>query len=300
MLGLSGGPDSVFLFQFLLELKKAGYITSIIAAHLDHEWRESSSNDMMFCKKLAEKHGIPFESAKLSDLQAPLKWNGSKEEIARKARRFFLESIMKKYKANAITVGHHAQDQQETFFIRLLRGARLTGLCAMKPKSGQYIRPLLSTNKADIIEYLKANKSAYLDDPTNQSSAHLRNRIRNQVLPALKAADDRFDSTFNQTLKKLQETEQYLDDEAERLLTAMSSIEDGSLHISIPLLLAQPSSLQDRILIKWLCHEKVPFSPSDALIKEIFRFLRSPQGGSHTVHPNWMIKKTGKIGFIST
>ncbi len=298
VVGLSGGPDSIFLLQFLLELKKAGKIKTVIAAHLDHEWRDDSIQDVLFCRQLAKKYKVPFEAAKLSELQLSLKWNGSKEEIARKARRFFLESVMKKNNSDAIALGHHAQDQQETFFIRLLRGTSLSGLTAMKPKSGKYIRPLLHINKANIITYLNLQKIRFLDDSTNQSSAYLRNRIRNQVLPALKFADNRFDITFNQTLKKLQETEQWLDELAQKTLETIGSIEHGSIHIQIPLLLSQPAPMRERILIKWLCLENIPFTPSNALIEEITRFLRSPHGGAHEIHPKWTIKKSRQIAYL--
>ena len=298
MLGLSGGPDSVFLFHFFLEMKRSGNIKAFIAAHLDHEWRDSSALDTQFCKALAEQHGVPFETRKLSQLESALKWNGSKEEIARKARRLFLAAVKGKYNAHAIALAHHAQDQQETFFIRLLRGASLTGLTAMKPKAGAFIRPLLSTNKDSILSYLDENHIAYCVDPTNSSDAHLRNRIRSYVLPALKSADSRFEQTFAHTLQKLRETEQYLDEHASQLLAAMSSHDNGKCIVSIPTFLALPKAMQERILIKWLCHEKVPFTPSHTLMQEILRFLSSDHGGSHSVHPQWKLIKKGKSAYI--
>ena len=76
------------------------------------------------------------------------------EELGRIMRRQFLTNVAKAHNASLIALGHHAQDQQETFFIRLIRGASLAGLTAMRPKQGIYIRPLLQTNKNDIIAIL--------------------------------------------------------------------------------------------------------------------------------------------------
>ncbi len=69
------------------------------------------------------------------------------EELGRTMRRQFLTKVAKEHSADYIALGHHAQDQQETFFIRLMRGASLPGLTAMRPRQGMYIRPLLQTNK---------------------------------------------------------------------------------------------------------------------------------------------------------
>ena len=93
IVGLSGGPDSLFLLYFLTGLRKEKSL-ELIAAHLDHEWRDNSGQDVLFCKQVCEQLSITFVSAKLSELnsftQKPLftaKQNGSKEEYARKARR---------------------------------------------------------------------------------------------------------------------------------------------------------------------------------------------------------------------
>ncbi len=298
VLGLSGGPDSVFLLHLLLHLKKTGRIKEIIAAHLDHEWRPDSAKDTQFCKNIAQQYGIPFETKKLSELPIDLKWEGSKENIARKARRFFLESIKQQYNADAIALGHHLQDQQETFFIRLLRGASLTGLCSMWPKYGAYIRPLLQTNKADILHYLTTHGIAYLEDPSNQSEMFLRNRIRATVIPALKAADSRFDTTFMHTLGRLQETEQYLDQHAHQLFAAMSRKDDEKLEVSIDELLKQPPIMQSRLIILWLRQEGVQFPVTQTFIDEITRFFRSPHGGTHTLHETWRMKKKHNVARI--
>ena len=95
ILGLSGGPDSVFLLYFLTNLHKQKKIT-LIAAHLDHEWRKDSQKDVRFCKQITEKLGIKFVSEKLSSLDISLKWDGSKEELGRNARRYFWNRYCKK------------------------------------------------------------------------------------------------------------------------------------------------------------------------------------------------------------
>ena len=209
VLGLSGGPDSVFLLHLLSELKKDGLVKEIVAAHLDHEWRPESAKDEQFCSKMAKEHDVPCVSNKIPDLGLDLKFSGSKEDLGRRARRYFFKQVKKEYNADLIALAHHAQDQQETFFIRLIRGTSLSGLTAIKPKHGDYIRPLLEINKQDLVNYLDEHNIPYLTDPSNISQEFLRNRIRKHVIPALKNCDARFDQNFQTTIHRLQKTEQF-------------------------------------------------------------------------------------------
>src|SRR5438132_9177816 len=135
VIGLSGGPDSVFLLYFLASLQQK-YNLSLIAAHLNHEWRKEADQEQQDCATLAQNLNIPFVTAKRSELSVPFKQNGSQEEYGRKMRRHFFEKVLHEHNADAIALAHHLQDQEETFFIRLIRGSSLTGLTAMKPKHG--------------------------------------------------------------------------------------------------------------------------------------------------------------------
>ena len=137
IIGLSGGPDSVYLLHQLVFLQKEKNLT-LIAAHLDHEWRKDSSKDTNFCQQLCTPMPVTFICKKASELGLSLDYKGSQEEIGRKLRRYFFEQLAQKYKATAIVLGHHADDQIETFFIRLIRGSTIYGLSSMKEKEGLY------------------------------------------------------------------------------------------------------------------------------------------------------------------
>ena len=86
IIGLSGGPDSVFLLYYLLS-KKEAYNLTLVAAHLNHEWRESAQQDADFCADLCKRLAVPFVCKKISDLDVTIKSSGSKEQDARRARR---------------------------------------------------------------------------------------------------------------------------------------------------------------------------------------------------------------------
>lgn len=297
IVGLSGGPDSVFLLHLLIALQKKRNL-KIIAAHLDHEWRIESCKDEQFCKTLADSLQSQYVSQKISKLDFAAKFDGSKEAYARNARRYFLQSIQKQYNAEAIALAHHAQDQQETFFIRLLRGASLSGLVGMQPKNNQYIRPLLTTNKADIVDYLNSNNIAYLTDPTNASDSFLRNRIRNSVIPALTKVDSRFNSNFARTRDQLQQTEDFLQKHTAQVFESIAQQKEAVWHVSFKQLLAQHPALQYRLLVHWFCQVNVQFTPSQSFFDEVLRFLQSNKSNEHRLHTNWKLKKYKQIVYV--
>jgi len=295
VVGLSGGPDSVFLLHTLVELQKK-YNLTLIAAHLNHEWRPEADQEQQDCQQLAHALNIPFVTIKRSELPSIFKQNSSSEESGRKMRRYFLEKVLHEHSAHHIALAHHAQDQEETFFIRLIRGASLTGLTAIKPKHGFYIRPLLETPKATILEWLHSHHIAYAHDKTNESVDYLRNCIRLTVLPALRACDKRFENNFIATLNRLKITENFLEHLAQETLTHISSTQNNQQTINIAHFFTTHEALHHRLLLAWLINEKVPFPPTQAFLNEIIRFMQNPQGGVHKIHTTWsLIKKQNQL-----
>ena len=296
VIGLSGGPDSVFLLHTLKSLQEK-YNLTLIAAHLNHEWRPEADSEQELCHTLAQRLNIPFVSAKLSSLSTTKKYNGSKEEYARSMRRHFLQEVARKHKANSIALGHHAQDQQETFFIRLIRGTSLAGLTGMHARHGLYIRPLLETNKSDILEWLKSNGIAYAIDSSNESSHYLRNRIRKSII-GLEQCDERWNDNFISTISRLKEDDALLNSIADStlngLLTKKNDADDDVFDVKQ--FFATHASLHYRIIILWLIRNNVQFSVTQAFLDEIIRFLSHEHGGIHALHKEWrLIKKKGLV-----
>jgi tRNA(Ile)-lysidine synthase len=290
VLGLSGGPDSVFLLHFLAPMHHAGIIT-LVAAHLDHQWRTESGDDAEWCVREAQKLNIACTIGHLADFSSAITWNGSKEEVGRKARRLFLERTAEHYNADRIALAHHAQDQQETFFMRLIRGTTVHGLTGMQPHSGLYIRPLLEISKTDILAYLNTHSIAYLVDSSNDSNDYLRNRIRHNVLPALHAADNRFEQNFRKMATRLQATQDYLQEQTKQALATITATDNGLCAINTTQLLTLHPVMQQEVIITWLIAHQVPFSPSESFLREILRFAKNGTG-IHAVGSTWsLIKK---------
>ncbi len=292
VVGLSGGPDSVCLLQVLKQLQPKLNLT-LIAAHLDHEWRNDSSQDALFCKQYAESLGIEFIQSKVSQIDNQKKYNGSHEEQGRLLRRIFFKSVADQYKADSIALGHHQDDQQETFLLRLIRGASIAGLAGMKPQDKEYIRPLLGLYKKDIHEYLERNNLTYVHDSTNESDTFLRNALRLKVLPALKTCDSRFNKNFEKTHAHIQETDAFIARLVQKIFQDLARTEDGEIWIDIEKLLAADTFLHHSLLLTWLCAAQVSFTPSTGFFEEIIRFLKN-SGSQHQPEKNWKIVK--KVG----
>lgn len=341
IIGLSGGPDSVYLLHLLVGMKESLGL-SLIAAHLDHEWRTSSQDDVAFCEKLCAQLNVPFVTKKGSllrhptslklrrdlrgyeELQAnalaePFEANGSQEQLGRNMRRFFLEQVRQEYNAHAIALAHHQDDQLETFFINLIRGTTITGLCGMTPSSpsnfshalfdsglcriplrfeeGFFIRPLLAVTKQEILAYLSEHHIPYQTDPTNESDAYLRNRIRANVVPALTACDDRAKTNLVRAIGNIQDTEQFLKKITEQALHEVTHAEiagsaDSGSSLDLVPFFELDLYLQKRVLHSWLsANTNGTCRPSEAFLHEVLRFLSSPRGGSHQISPEWTLVK---------
>ncbi len=179
ILALSGGIDSMVLADLLLKTK-----VEFVAAHCNFHLRgEESDGDEKFVRDYAERNGIQC-FVKHFDTEKYASGNGiSIEMAARDLRYAWFEELRQHLGYDIIAVAHHADDQAETFFINLLRGAGLNGLKGMKPQNGVIIRPLLWASREQIRKYAVGNQILWREDHTNAESVYLRNKIRNQLLP---------------------------------------------------------------------------------------------------------------------
>lgn len=300
VLGFSGGPDSIFLLHILNELKNDNLI-ELVSTHLDHQWRAESALDVEFCQQTCNKLGVNFIAAKASDIDLSFKFNGSKEELGRQLRRKLFETVLQAEQAHFIALAHHAQDQQETFFMRLIRGTTLSGLRCMEMIDGKYLRPLLDTSKSEVLDFLDKNKIVYLIDSTNTSDDYLRNRIRKYVLPALKQCDDRFEFKFKSTLDQIKHEDDFLKNLAR---TKFEQIFEYDIPQNIWLgKLDQfknlDNVLQRRIILHWFIKEKLKFNLSSRYLNEVLKFVNSQNGGIHQLSESWQLCKKGNFLFLS-
>jgi tRNA(Ile)-lysidine synthase len=186
LVAVSGGPDSVALLYALLETKDE-FNLDLCVAHLNHKLRgKESDEDEKFVKNLAQKLDLKFFSKSIDVKKEAKKMKLSLEEVARLARYQYLENLADKIKADKIAIGHQADDQAETFLMRLLRGAGGLGLSGIPPKRGKIIRPLIEIKREEIEKSLKEKGQSYRIDSSNLLPNYFRNKIRLSLLPQIK------------------------------------------------------------------------------------------------------------------
>ena len=181
ILALSGGIDSMVLADMLLQAK-----ASFVVAHCNFHLRgEESDGDEQFVRDYAANHGLTLY-VKHFETEVYAKDHGiSIEMAARELRYAWFEELRQKLGYDYIAVAHHADDQLETFFINLLRGAGIRGLKGMQPVNGHIIRPLLDVSRAEIQHYAEEHHLQWREDHTNAETLYLRNKIRHELLPVI-------------------------------------------------------------------------------------------------------------------
>jgi len=185
VIALSGGSDSCALLMSLVSLAQARHL-KLVVAHFNHGLRGTESDgDEEFCRNLAEKLGLPFETERMRQPTVPR--GMSPEDYFRTQRYQFLEKVAREYGANRIALGHHLQDQAETVLLNMLRGSGLDGLKGFAPmRDNKFIRPLMDVTRKEIQEFLAEKGAGYRDDSSNDTKVYLRNRIRKELIPFLK------------------------------------------------------------------------------------------------------------------
>lgn len=184
VVGLSGGADSSALLVVLCRL---GY--DCVAVHCHFGLRgEEADRDLAASEALAHKLGVGFSHVRFDTRDYMRRHCISAEMACRELRYDYFERVRCETGAEAIAVGHHREDNVETFFLNLLRGSGLHGLRAMLPHRGHIVRPLLAESKSEILAFLESEGIDYVTDSTNADNDFRRNRIRNVVMPALEQA----------------------------------------------------------------------------------------------------------------
>jgi tRNA(Ile)-lysidine synthase len=183
LVAASGGADSVALLR-LLAMAAPARQWQLEVAHFDHGLRPDSKDDATFVRNLAKELDLPFHTSR---------WSAPKrsEEAARQARLAFLEETAQRQRCGVIVLGHHLDDQIETVLMRLARGSGPRGLLGMAWRRHapiDFVRPLLDCPRSRLIAFLESIGQTWREDPTNQATLYLRNRVRQRVLPALEEA----------------------------------------------------------------------------------------------------------------
>lgn len=189
LVAFSGGADSTALLEALCLMRRRRALR-IGVAHLDHRLCRSSAGWALHCRDVARDLEVPYHQASV-DVRGRLESaGGSLEQVARQLRYEFLVRTAREQGYERIATAHTADDQAETFLMRLFRGAGPSGLGGIpvrRPIDGDLVlvRPLLDVRRQLILDFLKERRRRYLADPSNRDTMIFRNKVRLKILPYL-------------------------------------------------------------------------------------------------------------------
>jgi len=197
IIGLSGGPDSLCLFDVLLKARESLGI-ELEAVHVNHKFRPNDAEeDQKFVEDYCRTRGISCNSFEIDCNKLAIENGLTSEEAGRKARydSFALVadavSVMGTDKENIkIVVAHNRNDQAETILFRIIRGTGTEGLTGMEYKyegaaGYEIVRPLLDTDRSEVMAYCVECGLSPRMDATNEEAIYGRNKIRLKVIPGI-------------------------------------------------------------------------------------------------------------------
>jgi len=278
LVAVSGGADSVALLCFFCEVGSRLDLR-ISCAHVEHGIRgEASVSDMEFVRALCGQKKIPFYAARVDAPAAARARGCGLEEAARALRYDFLLRTADEIHADFIALAHHAMDQAETVLLRAARGADVRGLCAMRARSGRFIRPLLDRMPGELRAYLDKIGQPFREDETNRDVRYARNRVRLEALPALEAAYPGAVRALCRLAEAARRDEAHFEREMARLsLSAPVPLVDGAA-LRRAELAALDEALLGRVLVRRM--EDAGFGTPDAAV--VARLCRAIAAGEET------------------
>jgi tRNA(Ile)-lysidine synthase len=287
--GLSGGVDSVALLD-CLQRCAAPLGFRLSALHVNHQLSPNAARWASFCRRLCRARGIPFRAEKVTVRR------GGGEAAARAARY----AAFARHECDAIALAHHRDDQVETFFLQLLRGAGVKGLAAMpllksevesrkskgksqspvisRQSSPAILRPLLDVTRAEILDYAKARKLKWIEDESNADVRYARNYLRHEVLPVLGRRFPAYLTTIARSIGHVAEAARLLDEVA--AADGRGRIKDGAL--AVEALRRLPDARARNLLRAFLADRGIAM-PSAERLEEGLRQVLTAKGDAHVL-----------------
>ncbi|TIH12130.1 tRNA lysidine(34) synthetase TilS [Marinifilum sp. JC120] len=298
LVGVSGGIDStaLLIIATLLARKSGG---RVFCAHVDHSLRDESAEDRAFVEELCSQLDVPVESLK-ADVAGYAQLNSvGLEEAGRIIRYDFFNQCLKKFKADYLLLAHHIGDLSEDIVMRLIRGTgwpALAGMDAYDPKR-KLLRPLLSTKKNELEEFLNSIDCRWREDESNLSDDYTRNRVRNNIMPLLNAENSNLGAGLIRLKNQAELDEAYWDEQIAAVSEHIESAENGETFLPCSILNKCHSALRFRIYKKILDE----LGPGHALFDSIMQLdqaFSARKSGSTFQFPGNKVVKVNKAGLL--
>lgn len=305
LVAVSTGVDSMSLVDLILNLPQDKK-PQIFIAYIDHQLREQSKTETKFIQAFCKEHSLPLFIGKWQFEDHPL---SGVEAAARAFRYSFFKKIMKEENITELLTAHHADDQAETFLMKLIRGGELKQLIGIKEQrcwgdSGRISRPLLKWSKRSIRDYATRRGLRYFEDHTNQGDDFLRNRLRHQVIPKLKNENNRFLEHISEYEKQLGQLTDALEEAGQEKLMLLKEGSNGYSTKRWNDLSSNWQNITLRMIIRTM---RQSYSKQQLLqIASLLRNIAKPQGaialGGGLIfikqYDRFFLEKHGSISYI--
>ena len=208
IIAVSGGLDSVVLTHLCQKAQ-----LNFALAHCNFNLRGAESDDdEAFVLQLAEDLNVEVFIESFETKTFARSHKLSIQMAARALRYEWFTDLCEQLNYDFVLTAHHADDSLETFFINIARGTGLDGLTGIPEKNNHVIRPLLTFSRASLLNYAKENALKWREDSSNASTKYLRNALRHEVIPPLKAIHKDWLQNFNKTQTHLQYSKAIVED----------------------------------------------------------------------------------------
>ena len=245
--GVSGGPDSIALLH-LLDSCRERYGFELFVVHVNHRLRPEADGEAQYVQQFCEQKQIPFQLFAEDVADYAKQYGMSLAPAGQEVRHTCFRKAAEAWNITKLALGHHGDDRAESVLLHLVQGCGLDGLTAMPPKDGWLIRPFAFVQKKDLVQYCEQYSLQYFTDATNLEPGCLRNQIRLEVLPQLKA----YNPQITESLLRLQEScgadADYLEQYTETLWHQYGSREAEQAVFPADVLREQHIAMQRRIL----------------------------------------------------
>lgn len=297
---VSGGQDSVALLALLSVLAPSHFL-KLDAVHVNHGMRgEESEEDARFVARICEQLAVPFHQERIN--VGELVAGRSLQEVAREARYAAFERVGTALEVDRIALGHTLDDQAETLIMWMLRGSGTRGLAGIPvSRKPWFIRPLLAVSRMELRAYLQDQGLAFRDDSSNAKLRYLRNRVRQNVMPALKQVNPSLVEVLARQAEILGEEDRCLEAWTAEKLARLVQVSGKDLLVDRAGLLALPLAMQRRAVRALL--RRITGSvkgPSFRAVEGILdRVLRARSGSALTLSGVHVEREYDRLRFSS-
>lgn len=290
IVGVSGGIDSVVLLDILSSVRKQWGLT-LVVAHLNYQLRgKDSDKDKKFVRTLADRYGLEFHCQDADTRSVRKQQKVSIQVAARNIRYTFFETLRDVSNADAVAVGHNANDNAETIVANLFRGTGIDGIAGIPVRRNHIVRPLLCLSRSEIARYAKAAGLRFRTDKSNLKEEYTRNYIRRTILPKV---EKRINPSVVETLMNESEVfwgnRDFIESIIEKKIPSIVEYHGSTATVSIEKLKAEHPFIRQMVIRKLLMRAGI--EPSFTVLTSVDDLRNHQKGKRVSINKAWVAER---------